>query len=421
MQSSLRKDYFWNTLGVFLQNATSPILLVIVTRINGIGESGLFSFAFSVAIILWMFGMWGGRTYQVSDTKKEFSHRSYIMVRLLLSVVMLGVAITFCILNGYDFIKSSVIIALVMLKAVESVADAIQGVLQMHGRLYIAGRALVYKFILGLLAFGFINFFTQDILLATLGLAVVTLIWTVLYDLREAQVFETVKLTSGQISKTAHTALTIMKRTWPVFIVFFLTMFTLNIPRYFIDVYQSQDIGYFGIIAMPITLVVLFATFILQPNIVRLSNAIAESNYRDFTYAIHKVLVGVLVVGVGILVSAELLGVWALEVVFAVQFDNYKTALMIMVVGGIMNALVAVFVHIFTILRHFKAPFYTLVLTNLLLVIVGGGIIKQFGINASAMLFAGVCVVQACVLFVAYILLMSRLKKAASSQSSNLL
>ena len=69
MTKSVRKDYFWNTLGALLQSALSPLLLIVVTRVNGIDDSGIFSFAFSVAIIFWALGMWGGRTYQVSDTK----------------------------------------------------------------------------------------------------------------------------------------------------------------------------------------------------------------------------------------------------------------------------------------------------------------------------------------------------------------
>jgi hypothetical protein len=50
---------------VLLQNAISPLLLIVITRVNGIDDSGLFSLAFSVSIILWSLAMWGGRTYQV--------------------------------------------------------------------------------------------------------------------------------------------------------------------------------------------------------------------------------------------------------------------------------------------------------------------------------------------------------------------
>src|ERR671933_3019483 len=110
MEVSLKRDYIWNTTGVLAQNAISPFLLIAVTRVNGIYDSGLFSFAFSVAIIFWVLGMWGGRTYQVSDVTREFSHRSYIMVRLLLAVFIIVAAIAFVWFNRYDADKSSIIL-----------------------------------------------------------------------------------------------------------------------------------------------------------------------------------------------------------------------------------------------------------------------------------------------------------------------
>jgi hypothetical protein len=68
-----KKDYIWNSIGSFLQSAISPILLIVITRLNGVGDSGLFSFAMSLSVVFWAISLWGGRTYQVSDVKKEFS------------------------------------------------------------------------------------------------------------------------------------------------------------------------------------------------------------------------------------------------------------------------------------------------------------------------------------------------------------
>ena len=140
MSSSLRKDYIWNTVGVLLQNAISPLLLVLITRVNGINDSGLFSFAFSVAIIFWALGIWGGRTYQVSDIKREFPQQSYMHVRVLLGLLLIIGSIIFCLLNSYSFIKSGIIVTLVILKAIESVSDALYGVMQGKTVIAIAHR-----------------------------------------------------------------------------------------------------------------------------------------------------------------------------------------------------------------------------------------------------------------------------------------
>lgn len=416
MQSNIKKDYIWNTIGAFLQNAISPLLLIVITRVNGIEDSGLFSFAFSIAVVLWMLGIWGGRTYQVSDEKREFSHRSYVMVRLVLAVVMLVGAVIFSIVNNYDFSKTVLIVGLVFFKAIESIADALHGILQVNGKLYVAGRALAYKAAIGFMAFIVVDIFTHDIFLASGALILVTLGITVFYDLRLAQAFDPVTITVKQLPKAVHAAITIMKRTWPVFIVLFLTLFSLNIPRYFVDLYHQSDIGYFGIIAMPITLIVLLMTFILQPNVVELSKLFAAKRFDKFGYTVRKLLLLTTGLGLITLIATEFIGVWALELVFGVPFADYKAALLLMVVGGLLNALVVIFINIFTIMRRFKHSFYTLLVTNVFLLFVAGGFIKEFGITGSALLFAFVCFLQAAVLFVSYLTVLARLKSRVAGE-----
>jgi hypothetical protein len=58
MQSQ-KKDYIWNSLGSLLQSAISPVLLIVITRLNGIEDSGLFSFALSLSVVFWAISLWG--------------------------------------------------------------------------------------------------------------------------------------------------------------------------------------------------------------------------------------------------------------------------------------------------------------------------------------------------------------------------
>lgn len=413
MQSNIKKDYFWNTLGVFLQNAISPLLLIVVTRINGIDDSGIFSFAFSVAIIFWAIGMWGGRTYQVSDVKREFSHRSYIIVRLLLAIVMLVGAFAFAIANHYDGVKSSIIIALVIFKILESIADVIHGILQVHNRLYVVGKALSFKAVGGLIAFIVIDILTKDIFLSCVGIIAINIIVFLIYDLPIASKLEDIKMRFGQFKHYMKSAFVIMKRCSPVFGVLFLAMFSLNIPRYFVDLYHEEEIGYFGIIAMPVTLVVLLVSFILQPNVVKLSRLYDKKKYPEFNQIIRKLLTITSLIGIAILAGTFVFGIFALQLLFGVDFSDYKLALIILIVGGIVNALVGIFINILTIIRHIRAQFYILLLTNILLTVVSVSIIKVQGLLGGVSLFAATSVAQVILLAAIYIII---LKKAMNAK-----
>lgn len=398
----MKRDYLWNTLGVFAQNAISPLLLIAITRINGIYDSGIFSFAFSMAIIFWAFGMWGGRTYQVSDVRKEFSSRSYIVVRLILSIFMIIGALVFAAVNQYDLNKTGIIVALVLFKVVESIADSIYGILQVNGQLFVTGKSLLYKGFVGLALFVAVDLLTKSILLGSLAIVVVNILFVVFYDIKITSRLEDIRIKTSQVKFYLKDSMVIMRRCSPVFAVFFLAMFSLNIPRYFIDMYHAEQVGYFGILAMPITLVALIMSFILQPNIVGLSHYYQEQKYDIFQKTVKGLVLVTALIGLLILFAAFLVGLPFLNIVFGLDFDGYKTALMIMVAGGIANALVSVFINILVVTRHFKAQFYILLLSNILLTVLSLFTIKNYGLLAGVGLFAFINAVQVLLLIVAY-------------------
>lgn len=406
MKNNLRKDYIWNTVGVFAQSAISPLLLVAITRINGIDSAGTFSFAFSLAIIFLTLGMWGGRTYQVSDIKGEFSQRSYLVVRLLLSAVMLIGAILFSLINNYDPLKTAIVLSLVLFKVFEAISDAIYGVMQIHSKLYVAGKSLFYKSFVGFIAFIVVDIITGSILLSCLAIAAVNILIMIFYDLRFTNKIENLSLKVEHVNQYVKNALIIMKRTSPVFVSAFLAVFSLNIPRYFIDIYHGEDNGYFGILAMPLTLIVLLMSFILQPNVVNMSKLYLKSNYRGFNKVVDKIVFVTIFVGVVALIGAATVGVPLLGLIFGVDFTNYYLALMIMLVGGVANALGAVFINVLTIMRHFKTQFYVLLLTNIILIVVSALLIPENGLLAGVSLFTAASILQVTTLIIGYKLIL---------------
>lgn len=399
---NIKKDYIWNTIGVFMQNLISPLLLIIVARVNGVLDAGLFSFAFSLAMIFWAFSIWGARTYQVSDTKKEFSTRSYILVRILLSLVVLAGSVVFCLLNNYDLIKTAIILSLVVYKMIESVSDAIYGVLQVNGRLYITGRSLLYKSALGLGLFVLFDYFTHNILLSSTGLVVGNLLILLLYDLPRAKKLDTIWFKLPETRRYFAEAISIIKRCAPIASVIFMSMFALLIPRYFIDVYHYEENGYFGILAMPITALTLLITFIIQPNVLRLSQLFSRQKYVEYKKLVRNIVLIILAFSVLTLPIVYFWGVEILTYVFSVDFADYRLALMIFVLGAAVNAFVTIFINLLTIMRHFKVQFYTLIFTNIALIFASLVVIPLHSVLGGIALYLSVNVIQLLFLIIAY-------------------
>ena len=70
---NLRKNFIWNTIGSTASAFVSLFYMMIATRLNGIDDAGIFSFAFSTAAILLVIGTYSGRTFQVTDKNKKTS------------------------------------------------------------------------------------------------------------------------------------------------------------------------------------------------------------------------------------------------------------------------------------------------------------------------------------------------------------
>jgi len=393
-----KKDYIWNSIGSFLQSAISPILLIVITRLNGVGDSGLFSFAMSLSVVFWAISLWGGRTYQVSDVKKEFSSGDYIVVRFISSLIVAVFSISFCVLSGYDLIKTELIMVLVSFKILESIADSMYGVLQIHNRLYIVGISLTMKSVFGFMLFTLVDILTKNIIYGALSIFIVNIVVVIFYDIPWMKHVESVGLTKKNIMQAGK----IMKKTAEVFVVVFLTMFSLNIPRYFLDKYHYDQIGYFGIMAMPITLLTLFISFVLQPNVVNLSELLKKKKIKEFTKIVSKIDFITFTLGILFVVSSYLIGVWALNTVFGIDINNFRIDLTIMVIGAVANAFVSIYVNLLIILRRFKGQFYTLLVTNILAVILSVYLIDRLAMLGSVLVFMIISFLQAIILLFIY-------------------
>lgn len=393
-----KKDYIWNSIGSFLQSAISPILLIVITRLNGVGDSGLFSFAMSLSVVFWAISLWGGRTYQVSDVKKEFSSGDYIVVRFISSLIVAVFSISFCILSGYDLIKTELIMVLVSFKILESIADSMYGALQIHNKLYIVGISLTMKSVFGFMVFAIVDILTKNIVYGALSIFIVNIAVVIFYDIPWMKRVESVGLTKKNIMQAGK----IMKKTAEVFVVVFLTMFSLNIPRYFLDKYHYDQIGYFGIMAMPITLLTLFISFVLQPNVVNLSELLKKKKIKEFTNIVSKIDFITFTLGILFVVSSYLIGVWVLNTVFGIDINNFRIDLTIMVIGAVANAFVSIYVNLLIILRRFKGQFYTLLVTNILAVVLSVYLIDRLAMLGSVLVFMIISFLQAIILLFIY-------------------
>ena len=70
-----RKNFIWNIIGTTFNAFNSLFFMIIITRVNGLENAGIFTLAFSTACILYIIGIYAGRIYQVTEASKEITDK----------------------------------------------------------------------------------------------------------------------------------------------------------------------------------------------------------------------------------------------------------------------------------------------------------------------------------------------------------
>ena len=406
----MKKDIFWNSLGTGAWSFLSLFLLIIVTRVNGIIDSGLFSFAFALALIMFTIGCYGGRTYQVSDHKDSLTTDNYISLRIYTSLAVILLTGLFVILNGNDWHKSILIFLLVGQRVFDAIADVFYGIVQKKHHLYISGKSLFYKSTLSLIIFLVIDLFTKSLLLSTLSLPIVSLLFILLYDIPQSR-----KLESFNIKPNFTNMLGILKTTFLPFIIIVMGLVFVNLARYFIDIYHPDLQGYFGIIIMPLSLILLLFSFILTPVIMHLSDSYNNQKYHAVRQSVTKITGIVVSVTLPLCILTYFFGVPLLQLLFNVDFSPYIIDLVLVILIGLMVSLASLFTNIAIIARKLPLTAIINLLSNAILVLLCIMLVGQYQIRGAIIAYVIASVAQAGVMGSYYMYLTSRYSTSRNS------
>lgn len=369
-----------------------------MTRINGIADSGLFSFAFAFAIIMFTIGSYSGRAYQVSDYKNSFSTNAYIKLRLLTAFSTIAITAAFVLLNGYDLHKSILIFLLVGHRVFDAIADVFYGIMQKKRHLYISGKSLFFKSLLSFVAFFAIDLLTHNLLLAALSLPICSILFLMFYDIPQSSKLEslTTKLKSTEIKQ-------ILKSTFLPFAVAVMGLIFVNLARYFIDIYHPNLQGYFGIIIMPLSLVVLLFSFISTPAILHLSNLFNDEEFRALNRSIGKIIAIVLAATLLLCTLTFLFGVPLLKLLFNLDFSNYIFDIILVILIGMTISLASLFTSIAVIARRLRVTAGVYLLSNVLLSVLCMLLINQYEIRGGIIAYVSASATQALFMYVYYL------------------
>ena len=405
MENNLKKNTIWHTIGLTLNSFNSLFFLIIVNRINGVNIGGIFSFAFSLSCLLYMIAIYSGRTYQVSDVNKELNDYDYLLHKVITCLLMMAVAIIFISIKNYTVEKNIIIIILCLYKCLEAFSETFYGYLQKNGKLYVVGKSLFFKSLIGILIFFVVDVVTRNIILSSFSLVVINILFAIFYDVRKSK-----KYISNENIDT-NNILKLFKKGFSVFSFSFLSSYIANAPKYIIDMLLSDSFqNIFGIIIMPGTVMSLCGQYIMAPLLTDVVDCYNRKMYIKLKNIVFKMIKILICLGIFVELVAYILGIPVLNLIYGINLNNYRIDLILIIFGAIFYAISGIFSTVLITMRKNNMQLVIYILSSLVITLSSYLLVINFGIHGATYAYVVTMVFHALTYFLYFMFEYKKLK-----------
>ncbi len=279
--------------------------MIIVTRINGLNEAGIFTFAFSFVCVIQVVGTYAGRTYQVTERDSTIKDSDYLYFRMINIMFMIILTVLFVLVKGYTIEKIFVFALILGYRIFDAYSEAIYGVFQKNNKLYQAGISLTLRSIFTTIAFLITDIITKSLLFSLIALFFINVLIFIIYDIKTLLKY---KIKLNRISILNLKKLTIGGLS--VFLFTLLMQYVVNAQKFAIDdLLLNNDQALFGIILMPATLMTLCSQFIINPFLYDINKLLNKRDYKNYRLLVCKICLAIFLVGILALLLCFLIGI----------------------------------------------------------------------------------------------------------------
>ena len=379
----------WNSVGNLIYLAAQWLYTYIVIWLMGFDSAGLFSLAMSIATIFSGIATYSMRNYQVSDLANAFSQRDYILSRIITSLSSLLLCLLFVGFSDYGAYTAACIASFALFKGAEALSDVYQGILQRAMRMDYIGKAYLIKSLAGLMLFTGALLLFKDLLTALAVLGTATLLVVLLYERHTAFMVSP----NNSSRKATNGVLRLLIACLPVAICGFLTNATGQIPKTILEAATNTEaLGYYTSIAMPLMLVQISANYFFTPLITPLAQSYSEKNQSTFFSIVKKVLFAITVFAFAAFALFNAFGEQLMTMLYGEDIIPYMYLMNPLIASSLMVALFWFLNAILVILRSMKT-LVVLSLISFFTVFFGSfPFISFFGINGATFIYiAALC------------------------------
>lgn len=397
-----KKQVTTQLIGSVVLMASQWLISVLLVHLGSFRDAGIFSLAMSMANVFAAIADCGIRSYQISDTRKEFSREGYVFARLC------TIMLSFLMCSGYLLLETgayslqeqfAILIYLLYLN-ISSLSDIHFGALQMRGKLHVNGFSNIMRGILGATAFFAVYILTHVMTFALFAMALNALIIFVLYDYRHY--YKEFGYLGVPRKRDFSSAFCIVRKCIPLMLVSLCSFVLTAIPRRTINVVLGNEaLGYFSSLFAPAALISTIGASAVYAIVPQTAERWKENDIKAFVKLAGTCYVGTFIF-IGLAeICAILFGRPLIRLIFGEKIMAYYEILYLAIVSYGLSTMSLSGNSLLLSLRKVKALLFIGVVGVLFMVSVARVLILQIGIAgaAIALIFAYVvqCILHLCV------------------------
>lgn len=245
-EKDLKQAILLNSTAVFTYYLIQWIITVVVTRLLGYTDAGIYTLAVSFSNIFYFISNFGLRNIQISDTNRTVDRNSYLTSRIItsfISFIVFSVAVT---ISHYDKTTILCCAGMMIYKIMESYSDVLMGEMQLENHYdYIAKSYLIKSFVV-LISITITLFVSRSLITGIIGMCFAYFLVLFFYDFRVLSICPGFKWNNKCIKY-------LLKTGFPLMIMYILDSLILFIPKHYIELkIGAEKLGYYGTVTIVI-------------------------------------------------------------------------------------------------------------------------------------------------------------------------
>lgn len=349
---SLKQNLLWNSIGCLTYQGCQWLTTIfVVTLSSNYENSGALAFAMSVGNVFSAVATYNIRTFQVSDSKNEYTSQNYIGFRFATISVAL---IIFCF---YAFIISPslntllTILIYLVFKSDEAFSNVLYGIDQKAYRMDYIGISQGIRGILSIGAFSAGLYFFDSLPFAIGFMFAACFCVTVLFDIPKSSKLDRV---SPKITKRI--CFELFRRCAPIVVSLVIYGLVASIVRQYFGISNGEDaLGIYAAVATPCVLVQVLANYLYSPFLVPLAESWNSGNIRQGISELKKLSRLMALVILVCILASWAIGPQALELIYGNSITTHSWMITPAIIAASLMAVSCFMSDFLVIMRRFNA------------------------------------------------------------------